>query len=99
MNGQMNNRWTVIDLFSGAGGMSYGFHIHPRFQVVGAVDAQIGKPSSGKGTLECNLTFKENIGIERAERCPEDESCTLPRQSATGVLGPRGLPRREIARW
>jgi DNA (cytosine-5)-methyltransferase 1 len=30
---------------------------------VGAVDAQNGKPSSGKGTLECNKTYEKNIGI------------------------------------
>lgn len=30
---------------------------------MGAVDAQNGKPSSGKGTLECNKTYEKNIGI------------------------------------
>jgi DNA (cytosine-5)-methyltransferase 1 len=45
----MKNPWTVIDLFSGAGGMSFGFHAHPGFRVVGAVDAEVGKPSSGIG--------------------------------------------------
>ena len=57
-------KWTVIDLFSGAGGMSYGFHKHPKFQIVGAVDAQLGKPSNGKGALECNLTYQANCGVE-----------------------------------
>lgn len=56
--------WNVLDLFSGAGGMSFGFHAHPSFRVIGAVDAQNGKPSSGKGTLECNRTYQANIGIE-----------------------------------
>lgn len=60
----MTDEWSVIDLFSGAGGMSFGFHAHKRFQVIAAADAQNGKPSSGKGTLECNATFKANIGIE-----------------------------------
>lgn len=55
-------RGTFVDLFSGAGGMSYGFHARG-FEVVGAVDAQLGKPSSGKGTLECNLTYEANIGV------------------------------------
>ena len=59
--------WSVVDLFSGAGGMSYGFHAHPNFRLVGAVDAQIGKPSSGKGTLECNATYEANIGIRPLE--------------------------------
>jgi DNA (cytosine-5)-methyltransferase 1 len=31
--------------------MSYGFHVHPAFRVIGAVDAQMGKPSSGRGTV------------------------------------------------
>lgn len=61
------DRWNVVDLFSGAGGMSYGFHAHPRFCIAGAVDAQRGKPSNGHGTLECNRTYRENIGIEPLE--------------------------------
>jgi DNA (cytosine-5)-methyltransferase 1 len=56
--------YSVLDLFSGAGGMSYGFHAHPFFKIVGAVDAQRGKPSSGFGKLECNKTYESNIGIE-----------------------------------
>lgn len=58
------NEWSVVDLFSGAGGMSYGFHAHRRFRIVGAVDAQRGKPSSGKNTLQCNSSYKANMGIE-----------------------------------
>ncbi|MEM6751987.1 MAG: DNA cytosine methyltransferase [Cyanobacteria bacterium P01_C01_bin.38] len=64
MQKSLNHKWTVIDLFSGAGGMSYGFHAHPNFKVVAAVDAQIAKPSSSKGSLKCNLSYQENIGIE-----------------------------------
>lgn len=48
--------------------MSYGFHSHKNFEVVGSVDAQLGKPSSGKGSLECNKTFSANIGIAPLER-------------------------------
>ncbi len=55
--------WSVVDLFSGAGGMSYGFHSHSAFSVVGAADAQIGKPSSPRGTLGCNASYHENIGF------------------------------------
>jgi DNA (cytosine-5)-methyltransferase 1 len=62
-----NGAWPVIDLFSGAGGMSYGFHTHPGFRVVGAVDAQMGKPSTGHGTLGCNATYSANIGISPVE--------------------------------
>jgi DNA (cytosine-5)-methyltransferase 1 len=57
------NRYTVVDLFSGAGGMSYGFHKHPAFKIVAAADAELGKPSTGKGKLQCNSTYTLNIGL------------------------------------
>lgn len=57
----------VLDLFSGAGGMSYGFHAHPDFEVVGGVDAQIAKPSSDRGSLQCNRSFERNIGAQVAD--------------------------------
>src|SRR3954453_7311103 len=57
-------RHTVVDLFSGAGGMSCGFQRHPAFAVVGAADAEIGKPSSGAGTLGCNASYRGNTGME-----------------------------------
>ncbi|CAN5835612.1 DNA cytosine methyltransferase [soil metagenome] len=57
----------VVDLFSGCGGMSSGFHRHPSFEIIGAVDLQRGKPgrrkSSGSSTL-CNPTYRRNIGFE-----------------------------------
>jgi DNA (cytosine-5)-methyltransferase 1 len=43
--------------------MSYGFFAHPSFRIVGAVDAQRGKPSSGHGKLECNKTYENNIHV------------------------------------
>ncbi|AMY18758.1 MULTISPECIES: DNA cytosine methyltransferase [Nocardiaceae] len=55
-------RHTFLDLFSGSGGMSCGFHRHGGFEVVGAVDAQLGKPSSTRGSLECNSSYAANIG-------------------------------------
>lgn len=55
--------WTVVDLFSGAGGMSYGFRAYPGFAIAGAADAQIGKPSTGHGTLGCNASYARNIGV------------------------------------
>jgi DNA (cytosine-5)-methyltransferase 1 len=55
---------TVVDLFSGAGGMSYGFKAHGAFEIIGAADAEIGKPTSGQGRLQCNSTYKNNIFIE-----------------------------------
>lgn len=60
----MAGRFTFIDLFSGAGGMSYGFHAHPAFEVLAAFDAERGKPSSPSGSLGCNATYRLNIGIE-----------------------------------
>ena len=59
--------WSVVDLFSGAGGMSYGFHARPRFRIAGAVDAQLGKPSTRRGTLGCNATYRTNIGVSPLE--------------------------------
>src|SRR4051812_10313745 len=55
---------TVVDLFSGAGGMSCGFRRHPSFAVVGAADAEVGKPSAGAGTLGCNASYARNMGLE-----------------------------------
>lgn len=43
--------------------MSYGFHSHADFEIVAAFDAQIGKPSSGKGSLQCNQTYYANMGF------------------------------------
>jgi DNA (cytosine-5)-methyltransferase 1 len=53
----------VVDLFSGAGGMSAGFQRHGRFRIIGAVDLEIGKPSNGHRTLQCNRTYERNIGV------------------------------------
>lgn len=61
------SQWSVVDLFSGAGGMSCGFHRHPDYRLVGAADGQFGKPSSGRGTLGCNVTYRANIGIHPVE--------------------------------
>ena len=72
---------TVVDLFSGAGGMSCGFARHPRFAVVGAADAQLGKPSSGPGTLGCNGSFAQNIG-------------TVPLEVDLGAIAPEQLRDR-----
>lgn len=53
----------VVDLFSGGGGMSYGFAAHPQFTVVGAADAEIGKPSTGMSAIGCNATYEANMGV------------------------------------
>lgn len=76
----MRRTFSVVDLFSGGGGMSYGFHAHPAFDVVGAVDAQVGKPSSRRGSLGCNSTYAINIGVE-------------PLAADLGVVAPRRLAK------
>lgn len=53
----------VVDLFSGGGGMSFGFAAHPSFGIVGAADAEIGKPSTGHGAIGCNSTYEANMKI------------------------------------
>ncbi len=55
-----------MDLFSGAGGASYGFCANARFRIVGAADAEIGKPSTGTGAIDCNATYLANIGVKPA---------------------------------
>ena len=58
---------TVVDLFSGCGGMSHGFHRQgDSYRIIGAVDLELGKPGLGKSkatTTECNLMYAKNIGI------------------------------------
>jgi DNA (cytosine-5)-methyltransferase 1 len=54
----------VVDLFSGAGGMSYGFHAHQSFELVGAVDVEVGKPSTGHGAIDCNSTYSKNMNVD-----------------------------------
>ncbi len=83
--------WTVLDLFSGGGGMSYGFHAHADFEVVGAVDAQRGKPSSPRGSLGCNATYALNIGIQPFAR--DLSAITRPEllELARTALGDRPL--------
>jgi DNA (cytosine-5)-methyltransferase 1 len=73
---------TVVDLFSGAGGMSCGFARHPSFAIVGAADAEIGKPSSGAGTLGCNASYARNIGIEPLAA----DLATLPAEELRDML-------------
>src|SRR3954453_8648344 len=82
---------TVVDLFSGAGGMSCGFHRHPAFRVVGAADAEVGKPSAGAGTLGCNASYARNIGIEPlsvdlSRAAPEDLRDRFALAARPGVL-------------
>jgi DNA (cytosine-5)-methyltransferase 1 len=63
----MSQPWPVVDLFSGAGGMSCGFARHAGFELIGAVDAQLGKPSAAAGSLGCNASYTANIGLTPIE--------------------------------
>ena len=63
----MSQPWPVIDLFSGAGGMSCGITRHGGFSLIGAADAQLGKPSAAPGSLGCNASYAANIGVRPVE--------------------------------
>lgn len=80
---------TVVDLFSGAGGMSFGFASHPSFKVLFAVDSQQGKPSRGPGSLECNATYTANIKLEVKD-------ADLTRYSPTTLRRDAGLRPAEL---
>jgi len=56
-------KYSFIDLFSGGGGMSFGFAAHPAFELRAAFDAEFGKPSSGMSSLGCNQTYKLNLRL------------------------------------
>src|ERR1700739_4330867 len=43
--------------------MSCGFSRQTGFRLIGAADAQLGKPSSAPGSLGCNATYSANIGL------------------------------------
>ena len=62
---------TVVDFFSGCGGMSAGFAKRPmEFMIVGAVDKQVAKPGRGKSegsSTRCNPTYEANIGVRPLE--------------------------------
>jgi DNA (cytosine-5)-methyltransferase 1 len=63
----VSHSWPVVDLFSGAGGMSCGFSRYPGFALIGAADAQLGKPSAAAGSLGCNATYTANVGLSPVE--------------------------------
>jgi DNA (cytosine-5)-methyltransferase 1 len=76
-------QFAVVDLFSGAGGMSFGFHKHPAFEIVAAADAELGKPSAGRGKLQCNSTYAQNVGV-----CPSRlDLSTVPPGHLRSALG------------
>lgn len=58
-----SGKWTVIDLFSGGGGMSCGFARRKPFELIAAVDLEVSKPSQKLGSLDCNRTYAANYGF------------------------------------
>lgn len=83
---------TVVDLFSGGGGMSFGFHAHQDFRLVGAADVEVGKPSTGHGAIGCNATYEANIGVAPLQ---VDLGDVEPDELAVKIL-PQGLDRTDI---
>ena len=47
--------------------MSCGFSRQAGFSVIGAADAQLGKPSAAPGSLGCNASYAANIGLRPVE--------------------------------
>jgi DNA (cytosine-5)-methyltransferase 1 len=60
--------------------MSYGFARRTPFRLIAAVDAEKGKPCEGFGSLGCNATYRENIGLEPFE-------CDIGRMDPEAFLG------------
>lgn len=76
--------------------MSCGFSRHPDFELIGAADAQIGKPSGPAGSLGCNASYSANIGLTPVEADlsaadPAEVCCAMgldDRPPAVLVAGP-----------
>lgn len=64
----MASKTSVVDFFSCGGGASIGFSRRDSFEVIGAVDLEVAKPSGGAGTSDCNSTYAANIGIAPLNR-------------------------------
>jgi DNA (cytosine-5)-methyltransferase 1 len=80
--------WTVMDFFSGCGGMSCGFARRKPFRLIAAVDAEHAKPCEGFGRLDCNDTYYANIGIRPFDR----DIASLDPESFLSGLGDRIQP-------
>ena len=79
--------WRVLDLFSGVGGMSWGFASLPSFfRVVGAIDAERAKPGRGRSSgtsTRCNASYAANLGV-------------TPLAADLATLDPRTLPPADV---
>jgi len=87
---------TVVDLFSGSGGMSAGFASARRtYRILGAVDREVARPGRGasrSASTDCNATYEANLGVrplrvDLAEIAPAELRRTLGvRKEALDVL-------------
>jgi DNA (cytosine-5)-methyltransferase 1 len=59
---------SVADFFSCGGGTSAGFSRRAGYQIIGAVDLEVAKPSGGAGASDCNATYAANHGVEPFNR-------------------------------
>ena len=88
-----DTRLTVLDLFSGCGGMSTGFSRHSdSFRIVGAVDKQLGRPGNGSrpaSSTNCNATYEMNLGIR-------PRSLDLERSGVSEIMSEIGVQRGNI---
>ena len=86
-------RLTVLDLFSGCGGMSAGFdHYSDSFRIVGAVDKQVARPGNGSGpsaSTSCNATYEINLGVRPL--CLD-----LERIASPDIMGRIGIRKGEL---
>lgn len=72
--------------------MSFGFHAHENFSVVGAADVEVGKPSTGHGAIGCNATYQANMGISPLHA---DLSVLKPEELAAQIL-PAGRSELDV---
>ena len=88
-----DTRLTVLDLFSGCGGMSTGFNHHSdSFRIVGAVDKQLARPGNGSrpaGSTNCNTTYEMNVGIR-------PHSLDLERVGASDIMREVGVQKGDL---
>jgi DNA (cytosine-5)-methyltransferase 1 len=80
--------YTIIDLFSGAGGMSCGFW-QAGFNIKGAIDKQVGKPDE---LTPCNGTYSLNFGLVPDEIDLLDDKAGDPKE----YLKSKGMKPQEL---
>lgn len=77
------SRWSVADFFSCGGGTSAGFARRPEFEIIGAVDLELAKPSGGQGASDCNATYAANHSVVPLNR----DMLSLPPEEFAETVG------------